>query len=320
MYYLIFEVKQLRKPGHKVIGGSNKLNNLAKFKQMKRKIIPGEISTKDLHQYIIGSVAPRPIAFVSTLDENGIENLAPYSFFNAFSSNPPIVVFSSNRRVSDNTTKDTLHNVRVSKECVVNVVPYAIVRQMSLSSVEFPSSVSEFTKVGLTPESSETVKAPRVLESPVNMECKVKDIIELGEHGGAGHLIICEVTMIAVSESVLVGDRLDPHKLDLMGRMGRNYYVRASGDAVMEIYQSVTEIPLGFDGLPKHIRESKILTGNDIASLASLKTLPNEQEIKECLKYHPEFIPLDPIQKQHKAVDLIHDNKSKEAICLLMSS
>lgn len=237
---------------------------------MKRKIVPGQIPTKDLHQYIIGAVSPRPIAFVSTLDENGIQNLAPYSFFNAFSSNPPIVVFSSNRRVSDNTTKDTLHNVRTSKECVVNVVPYAIVRQMSLSSVEFPSDVSEFEKVGLTPENAETVSAPRVLESPVNMECKVKDIIELGEHGGAGHLIICEVTMIAVDESVLNGDRLDPHKLDLMGRMGRNYYVRASGDAVMEIYQSVTDIPIGYDGLPPSIKESTVLTGNEIATLASL--------------------------------------------------
>ena len=286
---------------------------------MKRKIIPGQISTKDLHQYIIASVAPRPIAFVSTLDENGIENLAPYSFFNAFSSNPPIVVFSSNRRVTDNSTKDTLHNVRVSGECVVNVVPYSIVRQMSLASVEFPSSVSEFAKTGLTPEPSETISAPRVMESPVNMECKVKEIIPLGEKGGAGHLIICEVKLIAISESVLNGDRLDPHKLDLMGRMGRNYYVRASGEAVMEIYQSVTEIPLGFDGLPKHILESKILTGNDIASLASLKNLPDEQEITECLKYHPEFIPLDAVQKQRKAIDLIQEGKSTEALCLLMS-
>lgn len=286
---------------------------------MKRKIIPGQIPTKDLHQYIIGSVAPRPIAFVSTLDENGIQNLAPYSFFNAFSSNPPIIVFSSNRRVSDNTTKDTLHNVRVSGECVVNVVPYSIVRQMSLASVEFPSSVSEFSKVGLTPEPSETVKAPRVMESPVNMECKVKEIIPLGEHGGAGHLIICEVNLMAISESVLNGDRLDPDKLDLMGRMGRNYYVRASGAALMEIYQSVTEIPLGFDGLPKSIRESNVLTGNDIAALSSLKTLPTNDEISQYLQYHPEFVPLDNIQKQYKARELIRDGKANEALCLLMS-
>ncbi len=280
---------------------------------MKRKIVPGQIPTKDLHQYIIGSVAPRPIAFVSTLDENGVQNLAPYSFFNAFSSNPPIVVFSSNRRVSDNTTKDTLHNVRVSKECVVNVVPYDIVRQMSLASVEFPSEVSEFTKVGLTPESSETVAAPRVLESPVNLECKVKDIIELGEHGGAGHLIICEVTMIAVSESVLNGDRLDPHKLDLMGRMGRNYYVRASGAALMEIYQSVTDIPIGFDGLAPEIRTSKILTGNDLAALASLKAIPTADEVV----IPNELLHLYDNEKHQKAANMIQEGQIKEAMYIL---
>ena len=281
---------------------------------MKRKIVPGQIPTKDLHQYIIGAVAPRPIAFVSTLDENGVQNLAPYSFFNAFSSNPPIVVFSSNRRVSDNTTKDTLHNVRVNKECVVNVVPYSIVRQMSLASVEFPSEVSEFGKVGLTPEPSDTVAAPRVLESPVNMECKVKDIIELGEHGGAGHLIICEVTMIAVAESVIHDDRLDPHKLDLMGRMGRNYYVRASGDAVSEIYQSVTAIPLGFDGLPKSIRESKILTGNEIAALASLTKVP---EISEKNLTADDIKNISEAEKHQMASELIAEGKVSDALYLL---
>ena len=281
---------------------------------MKRKIVPGQIPTKDLHQYIIGAVAPRPIAFVSTLDENGVQNLAPYSFFNAFSSNPPIVVFSSNRRVSDNTTKDTLHNVRVNKECVVNVVPYSIVRQMSLASVEFPSEVSEFGKVGLTSEPSETVAAPRVLESPVNMECKVKDIIELGEHGGAGHLIICEVTMIAVAESVIHDDRLDPHKLDLMGRMGRNYYVRASGDAVSEIYQSVTAIPLGFDGLPKSIRESKILTGNEIAALASLTKVP---EISETSLTTDDIKNISEAEKHQMAAKLIVEGKVNDALYLL---
>ncbi|MBC7885502.1 MAG: flavin reductase family protein [Saprospiraceae bacterium] len=284
---------------------------------MKRIIHPLEIPTKDLHQYIIGAVAPRPIAFVSTLDENGVANLAPYSFFNAFSSNPPIVVFSSNRRVSDNTTKDTLHNVRLNKECVVNVVSYPIVRQMSLASVEFPSGVSEFNKTGLTPESSESIKPPRVMESPVNFECKVKEIIPLGEHGGAGHLIICEVTLIAISEHVLQDNRLDPNKLDLMGRMGRNYYVRASGAALMEIYQSVTEVPLGFDGLPKHILESSVLTGNEIASLASLKNLPTELEISEYVRNHPEKMSKDVIHQSASA--LIKEGKSSEALCLLNS-
>jgi|GEM_PF-4963178 len=152
---------------------------------MKRRIDPKETPTKDLHQYILGSIAPRPIAFVSSVNEDGVKNLAPYSFFNAFSSNPPIAVFSSNRKVADNTTKDTLHNAEVQKELVINMVSYNIVRQMAISSVSYPTEVSEFEKTGLTPLPSELVNAPRVAESPVNMECRVKEIITLGDKGGA---------------------------------------------------------------------------------------------------------------------------------------
>jgi flavin reductase (DIM6/NTAB) family NADH-FMN oxidoreductase RutF len=279
---------------------------------MKKDIKPGSIPTKDLHQYIIGAVAPRPIAFVSTINEDGVKNLAPYSFFNAFSSNPPIVVFSSNRRVSDNTTKDTLHNVRVQQECVINVVPYKIVRQMSLASVEFPSEVSEFDRVGLTPEESVSVNAPRVLESPVNMECKVNQIIELGEHGGAGHLIICEVMNIAVDESVMEGDRLDPHKLDLMGRLGRNWYVRASGSALIEIHQGVTEIPIGWDGLPSKIRESKVLTGNEIATLASLTKIPVIEDVRKN-QLNLQIAGQTDEEIHHMAARLIRDGEVGEA-------
>ena len=220
---------------------------------------------KDLHQFILGTVAPRPIAFVSTLDENGVPNLAPYSFFNAFSSNPPIVVFSSNRRGTDNTTKDTLHNVRETGECVINAVNYNIVRQMAVASVDFPSEVSEFEKTGLTPIPSDLVKAFRVKESPAQMECKVKDIITLGEKGGAGHLIICEVVRIHVAEEVLTDrNRIDPDKMDLMGRMGRAYYVRCSGPAIHTIVQEFTPVTIGFDALPESIRNSPVLTGNDL--------------------------------------------------------
>lgn len=286
---------------------------------MKRIVIPEDIPTKDLHQYIIGSVAPRPIAFVSTKDENGIDNLAPYSFFNAFSSNPPIVVFSSNRRVSDNTTKDTLHNVRVNKECVINVVPYSIVRQMSLASVEFPSDQSEFDKVGLTPEASVTVNAPRVMESPVNMECRVQDIIELGHDGGAGHLIICRVTLLAISEDVLNGDRIDPHKLDLMGRMGRTYYVRASGEAIMEIYQNVVAQPLGYDRLPDHIKKSILLNGNEIASMASLLDWPREEVMSSVQSLMQTWTDTDTQETRFKtASQWIREGKVEEALALLM--
>jgi flavin reductase (DIM6/NTAB) family NADH-FMN oxidoreductase RutF len=286
---------------------------------MKRIIEPGTLPTKDLHQYIIGSIAPRPIAFVSTLDENGVANLAPYSFFNAFSSNPPILVFSSNRRVSDNTTKDTLHNVRVSGECVINVVPYAIVRQMSLASVEFPREISEFTKTGLTPEPSLHVKTPRVAESPVNMECIVTDIIELGQHGGAGHLIICEVKLIAISEDVFTNQKLDPNKLDLMGRLGRNYYVRASGSALMEIYQSVTESPLGYDGLPEFIVNSPILTGNEIATLASLTSLPTPQEVQELQAHFPEIADYTDRDKHVKASEWLKEGRVMEALTIIVA-
>jgi flavin reductase (DIM6/NTAB) family NADH-FMN oxidoreductase RutF len=241
---------------------------------MKRLIIPSEIPVKDLHQFIIGSVSPRPIAFVSTIDESGINNLAPYSFFNAFSSNPPIIVFSSNRRVSNNTTKDTLANIYVNKEVVVNVVNYNIVRQMSIASAEYPHEVSEFDKSGLTPEDSSFVSPKMVQESPVNMECKVIDIIALGDKGGAGHLIICEVLAMHISEDVLDGDRIDPHKIDLMGRMGRTFYVRASGNAISSIYQPVTDLPVGFDALPDCIRKNMFLTGNEIGMIAGLKELP----------------------------------------------
>lgn len=285
----------------------------------KIRIIPGEIPTKDLHQYIIASVSPRPIAFVSTKDEKGVQNLAPYSFFNAFSSNPPIVVFSSNRRVSDNTTKDTLHNVRVSGQCVINVVPYSIVRQMSLASVEFPSDESEFEKVGLTPEKSETVECDRVLESPINMECVVNEIIELGKHGGAGHLIICEVKLIAVDDTIMNGNRIDPHKLDLMGRMGRNYYVRASGDAIMEIYQSVTDIPIGFDRLPVQLKNSKVLTGNELCSMAALTEFPSSEKIAEIKSLYKDELKSNSETNIHQlASRLIAESKIEEALALFV--
>lgn len=241
---------------------------------MKRKIIPGEIPTRDLHQFIIGSVAPRPIAFVSTVDENGLDNLAPYSFFNAFSSNPPIVVFSSNRRVSDNTTKDTLHNIEVNKEVAVNVVSYAIVRQMSIASAEYPHEVSEWEKSGLTKEAADFIRPKLVKESPVNMECRVKEIIALGDQGGAGHLIICDVLAMHIDENILDGGRIDPNKIDLMGRMGRTYYVRASGNALLSIHQPVTDLPVGFDALPAYISHNPYLTGNEIGIIASLNELP----------------------------------------------
>ena len=245
-----------------------------------RVVDPKNTPTKDLHQYLLAAVSPRPIALASTIDENGQVNLAPYSFFNCFSSNPPILVFSSNRRVKNNTTKDTLHNIERTKEVVIHSVTYPIVRQMTLSSIEYPSDMNEFEKAGFTAIPADLVKPPRVKESPVHMECKVRDIITLGESGGAGHLIICDMVRMHISEAIFdVDGKINPHKLDMMGRMGRSYYVRASGDAVHRIYQPVLELGIGFDGLPKRVRESKILSGNQLSQLANLMALPSEAEL-----------------------------------------
>lgn len=248
-----------------------------------RIINPGEIPTHDLHQFLLGTVAPRPIAFVSTLSEDGQPNLAPYSFFNAFSSNPPIVVFSSNRRVTDNTTKDTLANVKATGEVVINAVNYAIVRQMAVTSVEFEKSISEFEKAGLTPIAADLVKPFRVKESPAHLECRVKEVVTLGEHGGAGHLVICEVLRMHIAEEVIDNGRINPHKMDLMGRMGRAYYVRASGEAVHTIVQSVTDLAIGYEQLPEHIRNSTILTGNNLGQLAGITAIPDPGQYRSLL-------------------------------------
>lgn len=269
-------------------------------------IDPKTTPTPDLHQFLLGAVAPRPIAFVSTVDENGIPNLAPYSFFNCFSSSPPILVFSSNRKVENNSTKDTLHNVQATGEAVINVVTYPIVRQAALASIEYKREVSEFVKAGLTPLPSDLVKPFRVKESPVNMECRVNQIIPLGDKGGAGHLIICEVLRMHIDEKILdENGRIDPHKIDLMARMGRAYYARASGDAIYTIVQPFNQIGIGFDQLPPSLRNSNILTGNNLAQLAAL-TEPPDKEAVLALKKEPVFLEVlqaeQPLEELHRIV------------------
>ena len=240
-----------------------------------RSFSPKDIPTSEFHQYLVSAVAPRPIAFVSTVDEHGQPNLAPYSFFNAFSSNPPTVIFSANRRVRNNTTKDTLHNVTVTREAVINMINHDIVYRASLASCEYTADVNEFVKAGLTPLASDLVKPYRVAEAPVQMECIVKDIISLGEHGGAGNLIICEVVRFHVQESVLNAQgKIDQDKIDLMGRMGRSHYVRASGAALETIHQPVEPVAIGYDALPKHILESTLLTAQEVWQLASATAVP----------------------------------------------
>lgn len=288
-------------------------------------IDPSAIPISELHQHLVSAVAPRPIAFVSTIDEEGNANLAPYSFFNVFSSNPPTAVFSSNRRVSNNTTKDTLANVHNTGEAVINVVNYPMTRQMALASIEYPTDVNEFEKAGFTPVASERVKPFRVKESPVQMECRVKDIVTLGEGGGAGHLVICEIVQLHIDEHILdEKGKIDPHKIDLVGRMGRAFYTRASGDAIFSVYQKVTQIGMGFDGLPEDIRRSTILTGWQLAELAASPSLPTQDEI-ESVQSDPKLMNILAGNAQEReahlhryAAELIDQKEIEKAWAVLM--
>jgi flavin reductase (DIM6/NTAB) family NADH-FMN oxidoreductase RutF len=268
-----------------------------------RIIDPTQIAQPDLYALLVGIVAPRPIAFVSTVDTDGNPNLAPYSFYNLFSSAPPILVFSSNRRAGSNTTKDTLNNVMATREVVVNVVTYPIVRQMSLASIEYPSGVNEFEKAGFTPLPSDLVKPFRVKESPAQMECKVIDIITLGEQAGAGHLIICEIVRIHASESIFDEQgRVDPHRIDLMGRLGRAFYVRASDEAVHTLFRPLDKLAIGFDQLPETVRWSKVLTGNDLGLLAGINQIPSNESL-DALAETPEIAK---ILQDSGATELLH--------------
>ena len=246
------------------------------------EINPKDLSTKDLHGYLLSSVGPRPIALVSTIDNEGRPNLSPFSFFNVFSANPPIAIFSPARRVRNNTTKHTLQNAASTKEVVINVVSYPIVEQTSLSSTEYKEGVNEFIKSGLTPVESIQVKPYRVKESPVQMECIVKDIISLGEEGGAGNLVICEIVKMHISENILnEHHQIDPNKIDLVGRMGANWYCRASNTSLFEVQKPNSKIGIGYDQLPQHIRNSDILSGNDLAKLANVESLPSMEDVEK---------------------------------------
>lgn len=239
------------------------------------KIVPGEIKTKDLHGLLLGAIAPRPICFASTIDKDGNPNLSPFSFFNVFGSKPPILIFSPARRVRDNTIKHTLENALATKEVVINVVNYDIVQQMNLASCEYPAGVNEFEKAGFTGIASDMVKPLRVKESPVQLECRVNEVIQTGENGGAGNLIICEVLCMHVNDAVLNEQgKIDPHKIDLVARMGGDYYCRASGNAVFEVPKPNTELGIGVNALPELIRDSKVLTGNNLGLLANSTSIP----------------------------------------------
>ncbi|GAB4191752.1 MAG: flavin reductase family protein [Thermoflexibacter sp.] len=250
-----------------------------------KTIYPQEITTPTLQNYLQSVVAPRPIAFASTMDKEGKINLSPFSFFNLFSANPPIVVFSPSRRVRDNTTKHTLDNVIEVPEVVINIVNYSMVEQTSLASTEYEKGVNEFVKAGLTPEPSVLVKPPRVAESPAALECKVKQIIPLGEQGGAGNLVICEVILMHLKEDIFdENGKISPYKIDLVARMGGDWYSRSQGEMLFEVPKPLQTKGIGVDTIPERIRNSTVLTGNNLGRLGNIEQLPSQAEIEEFKK------------------------------------
>ncbi len=246
-----------------------------------KSITPSDISVPELHGHLMSAIAPRPIAFASTVDKNGNVNLSPFSFFNVFGANPPIVIFSPARNGRTNTTKNTFDNVKETNECVINIVNYPMVEQMSLASTAYEKGVNEFEKAGFTELKSDLVKAPRVKEAPVQLECKVLQIIETGTNGGAGNLVICEVIKMHINENYLGADgKIDSVKMDLVARMGGNWYCRATADAMFELPKPLTVMGLGVDALPDAIRNSTILTGNNLGKLGNFETVPTPEELK----------------------------------------
>ena len=286
-------------------------------------IQPKDIPVGELHQYLLGAVGPRPIALASTLDQYGNPNLSPFSFFNVFSANPPIAIFSPARRVRNNTTKHTLDNILETKEVVINIVNYAMVQQMSLASTEYDAGVDEFIKAGFTKVESEAVKPFRVKESPVQLECKVKEVVAMGDDGGAGNLVICEVLRMHLHEEILdEAGRIDDHKIDLVARMGGNWYTRAI-DGMFEVPKPLRNLGVGVDQIPEAFRTSSILTGNDLGRLGNVDVLPQAEEIRAYLS--------EDEQLQHLATDkdnpdlhlrikeLISNNKILEAWKLILA-
>lgn len=243
---------------------------------------PSEMSIPEVHGFLLTAVSPRPIAFASTVDKEGNPNLAPFSFFNVFSSRPPVMIFSPARSGRTGKTKDTLNNVLEVPEVVINIVNYPMVHQMSLASSPYAPDVNEFEKAGFTPVSSETIKPFRVKESPAQFECTVREVISLGDHGGAGQLVIAEVQRFHIHDDLLTPEgKLDPIKLDAVARNGANWYTRANAETMFEVTKPITTIGIGLDQIPEDIRSSHILSGNDLGQLGNAEELPNETDVNE---------------------------------------
>ena len=257
---------------------------------------PNQLKTPELHGYLLGAIGPRPICFASTIDEHGQVNLAPYSFFNVFSARPPILIFSPARRVRNNTTKHTLENVQKVAEVVINVVNYDMVHQMSLASTEYPKGINEFEKAGLTMLDSELVAPPRVKQAPVQLECKVLDVMPLGSEGGAGNLVMAEVVKLHLDPEILgPNGQIDPEKIDLVARMGGNWYSR-SKLGLFEVPKPNSDLGIGIDALPLGIKQSHILSGNDLAQLANVSDLPAGAESLDTVNSQTHIMAKDLIE------------------------
>ena len=268
--------------------------------------------TENLYQYLSAAVTPRPIALVSTIDSKGNKNLSPFSFFNVFSIKPPILVFSPVRRVRDNTSKHTLYNLHEVKECVISLVSEEMAQQVSLSSCDFDAETNEFEKAGFTELKSDIVTPARIKESPINFECKINDIISLGEEGGAGNLVIAEVLKMHINENVLNEKKvIDPIKLNIVSRLGANWYGKTTKESIYKIAKPISRIGMGIDNLPEKIRNSEILTGNELAILASWENIPDKKEF--ALRNNK-----NTIEKHILAKEFLSQGKTEEAWQILL--
>ncbi len=285
-------------------------------------IEPGYLSTRSLHGYLLAATSPRPIAFASTISSEGIPNLAPFSFFNVFSSNPPILIFSPARRVHGNTTKHTLENIIQTPEVVINAVSYNIVQQMNLASSEYPEGVNEFEKAGFTQLASDLVHPPRVGESPVQMECEVFEIKPLADEGGSGNLIFCRVVKLHISRAILdEKGYIDPYKMDLVGRMGGNLYSRTSQNSTFEVRKPGIKPGIGVDAFPASVRYSRVLTGNDLGIIGSVEAFPSRDEVVSWWNSNKQIVEGKDLYSLHKAAQIeIYNGNLQQAVQLLMGA
>jgi len=285
-----------------------------------------DLKTAEKQYYLQHVVAPRPVCFASTIDKVGNVNLSPFSFFNLFSSNPPIVIFSPSRRVRDNSTKHTLENVLEEPEVVINIVTHDMVHQVSLASCEYPKEMNEFEKAGFTSEPATLVKPPMVKESKVKLECKVIEVKPLGTEGGAGNLVICEVIRMHIDDSLLdENKKIDQRKIHHIARLGGDWYCRVDEINLFTIPKPNTELGIGVDALPESIRNSNILTGNDLGHLANVKEMPvidpsfEDAHLKDIIQYYS-INPDDMERELHLyAKKLLEEGKTKEAWQVLLA-